>query len=229
MSEKKNAQNEEFKIENVEHALNEAEFFIEKNQKPLLIGLGVVVLLVCLILGTRHFYFVPKAEKANVALFKGEQYFAQDSFALALNGDGKDFIGFLNVIDEFGGTDAGNLAKTYAGICYHRLGNNEEAVSLLKGFSGDDDFVAPAILVAIGDCFVDMEKYDDAVSYFEKAAKSNNNIVSPIALKKAGLAYEALKKYDKALKMYTLIQENFQNTVEGYEVEKYIERAKTLK
>lgn len=227
MSDKKTAQDEEFKIENVEHALNEAELFIEKNQKPLLIGLGVVILLVCLVLGMKHFVFAPRAEKANVALFKGEQYFAQDSFSIALNGDGKTFNGFIYVADEFGSTDAGNLANAYAGICYHKLGDQEKAITYLKKFDGSDRMITPAIWVAIGDCYVDMEKYDEAVSYFEKAGKAKNIIVSPVALKKAGLAYEAMNKFDKALQAYKQIQSNYQNSLEGYEVDKYIERVQS--
>ena len=44
-------------------------------------------------------------------MFKGEQYFAKDSFNLALNGNGADYEGFEAIIDQYGSTSAGNLAK----------------------------------------------------------------------------------------------------------------------
>ncbi len=42
-------------------------------------------------------------------MFKAEEYYRMDSLNLALNGDGQN-LGFLKVIDRYGGTDAGNLA-----------------------------------------------------------------------------------------------------------------------
>ena len=78
-------------------------------------------------------------------MFKGEQYFAKDSFNLALNGNGADYEGFEAIIDQYGSTSAGNLAKAYAGICYFKMGENEKALDLLKSFSGSDDMILSLI------------------------------------------------------------------------------------
>ena len=85
-------------------------------------------------------------------MFKGEQYFAKDSFNLALNGNGADYEGFEAIIDQYGSTSAGNLAKAYAGICYFKMGDNEKALGLLKSFSGSDDMISPDITGLNGDC-----------------------------------------------------------------------------
>ena len=98
----------------------------------------------------------PQEKKAAAAMFKGEQYFAKDSFNLALNGNGADYEGFEAIIDQYGSTSAGNLAKAYAGICYFKMGDNEKALDLLKSFSGSDDMISPAITGLIGDCYVNM-------------------------------------------------------------------------
>ena len=72
---------------------------------------------------------IPQEKKAAAAIFKGEQYFAKDSFNLALNGNGADFDGFEGIIDQYGSTASGNLAKAYAGICYFKMGETEKLLT----------------------------------------------------------------------------------------------------
>lgn len=159
-------------------------------------------------------------------MFKGELYFDRDSFALALNGNGADYEGFEAIIDQYGNTDAGNLAKAYAGICYYNMGEPEKALDLLKSFKGKDNMVSPAITGKIGDCYVEMGNTQEGISYFEKAAKeADNDVVSPIYLKKAGLAYESLQQYDKAVQAYTTIKDKYYTSMEASDIDKYITRA----
>ncbi len=76
----------------------------------------------------KNLYAEPREEKAQAALFKGQEYFEQDAFEQALNGDSIGYAGFLKVADDYSGTKAANLAKAYAGICYAQLGKYEDAV-----------------------------------------------------------------------------------------------------
>ncbi len=214
-------------LENVQEVLSRSEQFIEKYQKQIFIGLAVVVIAVSGGMAFKYAYLNPKEQKAEAALFKGEMYFQQDSFRLALNGNGVDYIGFEGVIDDYGITKTANVAKFYAGICYKNLGNYEKAINYLKDFSSDDKMLKPAAITAIGDCQVELGNIEDAAASFVKAAKmANNDLLSPINLKKAGLAYENLKKFDKAIEVYTTIKEKYFNSPEAADIDKYIERAK---
>ncbi len=214
-------------LENVQEALTKSEQFIEKYQKQILIGLAVVVVAVSGVLAFNYAYVKPKEKKAEAAIFKGEQYFQQDSFKIALNGNGADYIGFEAIIDDYGITKTANVAKFYAGICCKNLGNYEKAIKYLKDFESDDKMMAPAALSAIGDCEAELGNIDDAADYFMKAAdKADNDLLSPICLKKAGLAYENLKKFDKAIAVYTTIKDKYYSAPEAADIEKYIERAK---
>ena len=76
-----------------------------------MLGIVALAVIVGAFFGYRHGYLMPLQEKANVAIFKGEQYFLKDSFQLALNGNGADYDGFEAIIDQYGNTNAGNLAK----------------------------------------------------------------------------------------------------------------------
>lgn len=214
----------------VEVLVSRAEMFIEEHSKQIVYSIVAVVLVVSAVLGVQYGYLIPRGKKAAAALFKGEQYFARDSFALALNGNGADYEGFEAVIDQYGSTDAGNLAKAYAGICYYKMGEMQKAEGFLKSFSGSDKMISPAITGLVGDCFVNMGNVKEGVSYFEKAAKeADNEVVSPFYLKKAGIAYESLKEYDKALKAYTSIKEKYFNSMEASDIDKFITRASAAK
>lgn len=217
---------EKDELQQVNEALSRSEQFIEKNQKKLLIALAVVVLVVAGFLFFRYSYLVPREKAAQEMIFKGERYFAVDSFKVALQGDGAEFIGFEGIIDEYGMTKTAKLAAAYAGLCYKSLGDNEKAVDYLNRSKADDIMVSPALTGAIGDCYVELGKPEDAVGYFEKAADAKNELLSPIFLMKAARVYESLEKYNKALKLYERIQNEYPLSQEGQDVEKYIERAK---
>ena len=102
------------KLENVEQVINRSEQFVEKNQKAIIILIVLIVVIVLGIFGYRKYISEPKANEAAGAIFQAERYFEQDSMHLALYGDGNNF-GFLTVIDEYGSTPSGKLAKYYAG------------------------------------------------------------------------------------------------------------------
>ncbi len=213
----------------VEELVTKSELFIEQNSKKIIGAIIAVAVIVAAILVYHHGYAIPQQRKAESAMFKGEMYFYRDSFALALNGDGMGFDGFNAIIEQYGGTKSGNLAKAYAGICYYKLGDNESAKKLLESFKMDDSMVAPAITGLIGSCYTNMGDIKEGASFFEKAAKAaDNELISPIYLMKAGSAYEKLEQYDKALKAYTTIKEKYYNSTEASYIDKYIYRASAL-
>ena len=109
----KEDQHQDQGLENIEHALSASEQFIEKYQKHISIGVMAIIAIAILFMGYRRYILQPKEDEAAEQMFTGEQYFAADSFRLALSGDG-NFLGFEYIADEFGGTKAGNLAKFYA-------------------------------------------------------------------------------------------------------------------
>ncbi len=178
----------------------------------------------------KNLYKEPREQKAQAALFTGQQYFDNGIFDLALNGDSLGYKGFAGVISEFGGTEAANLAKAYAGLCEAKLGNYSQALNYLNGFSGNDLMVAPAIIGATGDCYAQLGQQDKAVAAFIKAAdKADNNTLSPIYLFKAGQIYESLGKYNEALNVYTKIKDKYFSSYQAMDIDKYIARITALK
>jgi tetratricopeptide (TPR) repeat protein len=214
---------------NVGEILSKTDQFIDKYLKQILIIVGAIVVIVVGIIVFRHAYLIPKEKNAEIALFPGETYFANQQWEIALNGDSVDYIGFLDIIHDFSGTSSANLAKAYAGICQYQLGNYEEALKNLKGYSGKDQLFAAQITGAIGDCEVNLGDVKAGIESFNKAAsKANSSLLSPVYLNKAAIAYESLEDYKAALDVYQTIKTKYPESIEASAIDKNIERAKTL-
>ena len=226
MAEQKN-QNEHL---NVEDALTQSEAFLIKYKNAIIGGVVAVIIIVAGFIMYKNLYAEPREEKAQAALFKGQEYFEQDAFEQALNGDSIGYAGFLKVADDYNGTKAANLAKAYAGICYAQLGKYEDAVKMLDSFDGSDQMVAPAILGATGNCYAQLGQLDKAASTLLSAAdKADNNTLSPIFLLQAGEILVKQGKYDDAVNAYTKIKDKYFQSYQAMDIDKYIEQAKLMK
>jgi tetratricopeptide (TPR) repeat protein len=211
----------------VESALTRTEQFLEKNQKLLSIVIGAIVLVAVGYLALNKFYIEPRIKNAQDQMFQAQNYFEKDSFNLALNGDGAN-SGFLDIIDDYGSTDAGNLAKYYAGICYLHMGQFEKAIDYLKKFDTDDALLGPIAVGAQGDAQLELGKTDKALDLYTEAYKMNDNdLTAPIYMLKAGELLENNNKAEEALKLYEAIKEKFPESNEGRNIDKYIARVKS--
>ncbi len=214
-------------FESVENALSRTEQYIEENQKSLTIIVIAIAVIVAVYLGYKKFYLAPKEKEAQAEMYVAEKYFEADSFRLALEGDGS-YLGFLDIIDEYGVTKSATLAEYYTGICYLRTGQYEDAIDHLKQFDVNDAMISTIALGAIGDAYVELGDLKEGLSFYVKAAsRKKNDFTSAIYLKKAGLVYENLGEYKKAVEAYETIEKQYPKSDEAYEIEKYITAAKT--
>lgn len=216
--------------EDIEVAISKTEAFIEKNQKRLIYAVLAVVIVVSGFVLANKYYLAPQEIEAENQMSKSQMYFSQDSFKLALNGDGIDSKGFKRIIESYGMTESANLANAYAGICLYKMGDYKQAVDYLTEFDGNGDVnFSPTISGLIGDAYVELNDTEKALSYFAKAYESENKLISPIFLRKAGIVYESKGEYDKAIELYTTIKNDYFQSNEAQDIEKYIERATLAK
>lgn len=198
-------------------------FFEEKQQLVTYAGSALLIVIAALV-----FLFMKwlpdRNVKAQKAVFQAELAFAKDSFDIALNGNGT-FKGFLAVNKEYSFTKVANLCDYYAGICYLNLKQYDNAVKYLNKFSTSDPVLGAVKLNAIGDAYSELGKMDDAVSYYKKASSfSENEVYTPYYLLKTALAYEKLKKYSDAKSVLENLRDNYPNSDEGREADKYLAR-----
>tara|TARA_R110002096_G_scaffold432364_1_gene649169 strand:- start:2104 stop:2790 length:687 start_codon:yes stop_codon:yes gene_type:complete len=226
MAKKKN-QDEEV-IVDVQEVYSKTELFIEENKNPIV---GVVLAIAILVGGYFAYtklYLGPLQDEANEEMFMAEKYFNQDSMNLALYGDGVNY-GFLEIIDNYGATKAGNLARYYAGISYLRIGQFEAAIAALEDFDKEDEVIGTIAVGAIGDAYMELGDLNKAAKNYEKAAnRRENEFTSPIYLKKAAQTFEILGDYDKAVELYKRIKVDYTTSTEALDIDKYIARAEAF-
>ena len=212
----KKENNEVLPIENtdaINETLSKSEEFINNNKNKIFTVLGVIVFL---LLGFSIFSYI-KSNQNNTAqeeMFQAVYYFEKDSLVQALNGDGNNY-GFLEIIDEYGLSDAANLSKFYAGASYLKLGNYENAINYLDEFSSSDLLIQARAYSLIGDAYVEIRDYDNAIYYFKKASNENpNEFFTPSYLLKLAIVYEETGDLESALDTYEEIIEEFKNSPE---------------
>ncbi len=206
----------------VEQALNTTEQLIEKYKKPLLYGAIAIIAIAAIGFAYQHLYRKPLINEALAQTFMAEQHFRSDSFALALNGDGNS-LGFAQIIDEYG-NKAGEAIYLYAGVSELHLGNYESAIAYLKKYNGKDPVLKARSISNIGDAYAGLENYKEAVSNYMKAADFADNAFAAGYLLKAGIIYEELGDTAKALEAYNKIKDKYPQSVEGFDIDKYISR-----
>jgi len=209
-------------FENVEQTLTKTEQFLEKNAKQVGIAIGAVVLLVLAVFAYTTYIVAPNSAEAGKEMSKAIKWFETDSMALALNGN-SDHAGFLDIMDEYSGTPAGNSAHYYAGLAYFSQGSFQDAIEILDGYSASDVATAAMAKGVIGDAFAELGQMDDAADYYKKAANAtDNNFTTPLFLWKAGLALEAEGDANKAVSLYQRIADDYPKSRQAAGIESVI-------
>lgn len=223
---KKDTQPEQF--ESVENALTRTEQFIENNQKIITSVVLVIVILVGAYLLFTRYYLQPMEDEAQEQMFRAEQYFARDSFNLAINGDG-NYLGFLDIIEEYGITESANLAHYYAGISYLHLGEYDNAIENLNEFKVDGKIIEPQKLGALGNAYLEKDNRDRALDYFHDAIDADDNsFTAPLYMSKAAIVYELKGEYQEAIDLYEEIKRRYPESAQNEDADKNIARLKVL-
>lgn len=206
--------------------LHGAETWIERHPKATVGVLIAVLVLVGGYFGFQYFKDNQEAE-AQQEMFQAIYYFESDSLDLALNGDGNN-LGFINIIDDYGITDAANLANFYAGTAYLKQGKFEVARLYLEDFSSSDLLVQARAYSLVGDTYMEEGDYEQAASFYNKAANYKpNKFFSPAYLMKAALAFEKSSQDQKAIAAYDKIINEYYDSPEFQEARKFKARLET--
>lgn len=201
--------------------------FVQENAKSLIFIAGAIVVLIGIYFWYQNVYLKNRAEEAASQMFKSEQYVGIDSLAnKAINGEG-GYPGLEKIAEEYANTKSANLANLYLGGIYLRKGEYKKATEALGKYTATGSPIAdPLALGLLGDAYSELKDFDQAATYYKKAAdKASNKFTSPMFLKKLGLVHEQQKDFKAALEAYSKIKSQYPDSQEAAMVDEYIARA----
>jgi tetratricopeptide (TPR) repeat protein len=201
--------------------------FLKKNQN-VLIGGGVAILAVIMFFVIQNRNRDSSNLEAQTEMINPTLYYEQDSFRLALVGDGQQFQGFEALEGDYSGTTAGNLMKYYIGTAYLKMGQIDPAIEYLEGYKKHSDVLSAAALGALGSAYEQKNIFDKAAESFEEASSTpeENDFSTPYYLMQAARNYESAGDKEAALEIYKRIRKDYplsQQAAEG-NIDKYIAR-----
>ncbi len=209
-------------------AMTKTEQFFEENGKKLTGVIFLLFVVAAAIFGYKSMILEPREQRAAAAIFPSQSIFeaAAPDYQMALEGDSSS-IGFLAVIEEYGSTATGNIANHYAGVCYMKLGDFDNALKYLKAYKKQKGSAAQIIYAQNiglqGDIAVEKGDYTAAVALFKSAATSSENpLTSPMYLRKAGVAAKAAGNGDEARKLFESVVREYPSTTEARTAEKHL-------
>jgi tetratricopeptide (TPR) repeat protein len=222
---KKNQKKSDETLVDIVEVRDQAQSFMDKNRNLVFGVLVGAVVIFGGIFAYNNFVVKPKAQEAAGQMMQAQIQFDRDSFALALTNPGGGKSGFLDIIDNYGGTNAGNLALYYAGICYLNLGQYEAAIDYLKDHSPSGEITPVMRNGAIGDAYSELNDFGNAMTYYKKAVGAGDNeVLTAYYLKKVGLLNERNGDFAAAKEAFQRIKDEFPTSPYGRDIDKYLAR-----
>jgi len=207
-----------------EQVIERARDFWTKDGKITSIIAAAIIILGGGGLAYKYMVVAPKEEKAADAIWKAQDYFAQDSLDKALKGDGQ-FPGFEKIASQYKGTGAGELANFYAGAIALKQNDNNKAIKYLKAFSTKSEAVQARAYKLLGDAYANAGKNADALSSYKKAANEfeKDKINSSNYLMMAAyFADRVMNNKKEAENLYKEIKQKYPNTQASDEADRYL-------
>ena len=168
-------------FESLDVGASKTELFVSKYQNLIVGFISLTILVVLSYLGYKNFILNPQSDEANNELFLAQKYFNEalnnnddkDSlFNLSLNGSEGKF-GFLDIIENYGSTNAADIAIYSAGMAYYNLNDFEKSINFLQKFNSEDEILNALALGVIGDSFAELDQLDDALDSYKSANLQN--------------------------------------------------------
>ena len=209
------------------------DFWAQYNKPISYIGSAIIILFIGWMV-YKYMFKVPSQEKADKIVFVTQKYFSEFTAATdsskmlmatkVLNGDGRN-PGALRIINEYSGTPAANLCEYYAGACYLQLGQFAKSIKYLKDFDANGaSQIKSRALGMMGDASAELNKNDDALDYYQKAATVNekDTYTSSEFLFRAALFAQSVGKQKEAIDLFKKVKTEYPLTERAADVDRYL-------
>ncbi|MDT0676109.1 tetratricopeptide repeat protein [Autumnicola musiva] len=223
----------------LDEGAGKTETWVAENQKYIYIIVGLAVIIALGYLAYENWIQEPKEAEAANEMAQAQDYFAgalnttgtqSDSlYTMSLNG-GEGKYGFVDIINNYGGTDAANIASYHAGFASLRIGNYQDAINYLEDYDADDEITSVLAVGGIGDAFMQLDQPEEALGYYAEAANmKSNSFTTPKFLLKAAITALELGQAGQAEEYLTKLKEEYPDTPEAERVAVYMGQAQAMK
>lgn len=196
--------------------------FFKDNQQNLLIGLGVIVAIVLAV-----FWYNSKLDddnqQATGQLATVIPFYEKGQYQKAIDGEpGTNIVGLNSIVENFGGTEQGEVAKMYLANSYYSLGNYEKAKEFYSDYSGKSDIFKASSIAGKAACDEMLGNYTEAADEYKKASTIVNVETQAASyLLSAGKNYLKSNSNDKAKEIFNMIKDEYKNTNAARELDRF--------
>ncbi|MFA7274465.1 MAG: tetratricopeptide repeat protein [Crocinitomicaceae bacterium] len=211
-------------LENLSADNLKSEFKTNSKLRIITYTVSAVLVLVLGYFAYHLFIWKPANVKSTEAGYAGINYAAMDSTDLAIEE-------LTPVVKKYDGKDGGEVAQFVLARQLMAKGEFKKALDNLEGVKVKDTYVRVYAIGLQGDCYSEMKQYDEAVEYYLKASKTDeNDYTTPMYLFKAGLVTELkLNDPETAAEYYKTIKDNYLQYANQKTIDKYWMRASNKK
>jgi len=145
-------------------------------------------------------------------------------YQIAVNGQpDRGIMGLKAIVDNYGSTESGELARFYLATAYLNLGQYDDALKNFDSFSSGSGLLKAAAFAGIGQCYEMKNEYTKAAEYFERAAgASSTSAVTPDYINSAARCYGVAGEKEKAIDLLKRLKKEFPTSTFARDADRYI-------
>ena len=199
--------------------------FYENNKKN--ISIAVTALVVMIIVSV---VYVKNRNDSNVRAMTqlGEVFSIYDNgqYQVAIDGvPERNIPGLRSIVDNYGNSRSGDIARFYLANAYFYLGKYEEALKHYEDFGPGDELLVVSRYAGIAACYESLGRHKEAADSFEKAAtKYAKDVNAAENLNNAARNYAQAGEKEKAIDLYKRLKKNYPTSTYSREADRYISR-----
>jgi tetratricopeptide (TPR) repeat protein len=195
----------------------------EENKRTVSIAttvIALIVIAVLVILKNR----ADANQSAMLQLGQVQEVFASGQYQAAIDGvPERNVPGLKAIVENFGSSRGGELARFMLASALFELGKYDEALQQFEDFSAPDDMLAASRFAGIAQCYEVRKDYRGAAEYFEKAAAKNaKDIAAPDYLSNAARNYGLAGEKERAIELYKRLKKNYPASPYARDVDRYV-------
>jgi tetratricopeptide (TPR) repeat protein len=223
LTKKKKLSRKEIKEDKLVSTYYKAYGYFEENRSRVLTAGGALVVIIALV----YFYIENRIEDNRIAgtqLARVMNIYDQGSYLEAIEGrEGTNIVGLKQIVEDYGSSDNGEIAKIYLANSYNFLGRNEEAMQYYEDYSGGNDIFKATALAGQAEIYEAKKDYEKAADFYLKASRvSNENVLNPDYMLKAGINFMQAGNDEEAKELFEEIKQDYSTSTAFREVDIYL-------